>query len=230
MSTNSYPNASIAGAGSIGGGTYNKIDISGSGKAHGDIICADFDSSGSAKVEGNLTCSGKVDVSGAFKVVGNLSCDSLDGSGSVKITGNTDATKIDISGALSVGGDCSAEFVEITGGVSVGGLLNAENIDIIISQAVGSKIGQIGGGSITIKSRNGSFGKVLFIFPIGHKNGGYLETSLIEADRVEIENVKADMIRTIDAVIGDGCEIGTLEYSGEIEISENAKVDNIVKI
>lgn len=231
MSTNSYPNASIAGAGSIGSGTYNKIDICGSGKANGDIICADFDASGSAKVDGNLTCSGTVDVSGAFKVEGNLSCGSLDGSGAVKITGGVVAKEVDVSGSFDVGGDCEAEEVDIRGTVEIEGLLNAETIDLSLESIGGNcKVGQIGGGSITIKPRSGAGGKFLFFFAKNGHADSHLETTLIEADRVELENVIADTVRTIDAVIGDECEIGTLEYRGEIEISENAKIGNIVKI
>ena len=37
-------------------------------------------------------------------------------------------------------------------------------------------------------------------------------------------------MKKFGAIIGDECEIGTLEYSGKIEISENAKIGNIVKI
>ena len=231
MSTNSYPNASIAGAGSIGSGTYNKIDIHGSGKANGDIICTDFDASGSAKVDGNLTCSGTVDVSGAFKVEGNLSCGSLDCSGAVKITGGVVAKEVDVSGAFHVGGDCEAEEVDIRGAVEIEGLLNAETIDLSLeSNGRNSKVGQIGGGSVTIARRGGASGKFLFIFSLGGHAYSRLETTVIEADRVELEYVTADTVRTIDAKIGDECEIGTLEYSGEIEISENAKIGNIVKI
>ncbi|MBE6626470.1 MAG: polymer-forming cytoskeletal protein [Ruminococcaceae bacterium] len=232
MDYSSYKSTSISGKGSIGGGTYNQVEISGSGKVNGDINCASFDSSGSAKVDGNLTCAGTVDVSGAFKVEGNVKCETLDGSGAVKITGNVEATDIDVSGALSVGGDCSAECVEINGGIKVVGLLNAEDIDITISSAIGDiRIGQIGGGTVKIKRRHFD-GPIRFVFTSkAGKKSTYLSTELIEADRVELENVIADTVRTIDAVIGDECEIGTLEYSGEIiEISEKAKVGNIVKI
>lgn len=231
MSTNGYPNASVAGAGSVGGGTYNEVNICGSGKVNGDINCASFDSSGSAKVDGNLTCAGTVDVSGAFKVEGNVKCETLDGSGAVKITGNVEANDIDVSGAFSVGGDCEAEEIDIRGSVNIDGLLNAETIDLSLESIGGNcKVGQIGGGSVTIKPRSSAGGKFLFFFTKNGHADSHLETTLIEADRVELENVIADTVRTIDAVIGDECEIGTLEYSGEIEISEKAKVGNIVKI
>ena len=232
MDYSTYKDTTISGAGSVGGGTYKNITISGSGKVNGDVSCGSFDASGSAKVEGDLICGGAISTSGAFKVTGDVKCGEMDCAGAVKVMGSINAGSIDISGALAVGGDCSAETFAQRGGVKIEGLLNAEEIDICMQNAGGNcKIGQIGGGKVKITSKDTVGSKILVFFNAFSNASGMLETTLIEADRVELEHVKADTVRAIDAVIGDDCEIGTLEYSGEMpEISENAKVGSIVKI
>ena len=58
----------------------------------------------------------------------------------------------------------------------------------------------------------------------------FMKTTSIEADRVELECTEADIVRATDVVIGDSCRIGTVEYSGSITVSENAKVEKTVKV
>jgi len=228
MDFTNYPNTSISGAGSIGGGTFNEVSCSGAAKVNGNIICAKFSASGAATVDGNIECHGKISVSGAFKVTGNVKGDLFKASGAATVNKNVSAKEIKLSGATHIFGDCEGENVEISGAGDIDGLLNAENI-IITLEANGTginKIGQIGGGTVIIRSRNHHTSRFFGIFT----KGLMLKTSLIEADRVELDNTKAETVRTIDAVIGDGCEIGVLEYSGVVEISENAKVGKTVKI
>lgn len=228
MDFSNYPNTSISGAGTIGGGTYNSVSCSGSAKVNGDIVCAKFSASGAAKVTGDIECHGKISVSGAFKALGNVKGEIFKAAGAAKVMKNVNAKEIVLAGATRIGGDCEGENVEIAGAVDIDGLLNAEKITITLeANGTGNNtIGQIGGGTVVIRSRNRSTSWLFGIF----SRGQGLKTTLIEADRVELENTHADTVRTIDAVIGDGCEISLLEYSGEVEISDNAKVENIVKI
>lgn len=228
MDFTNYPNTSISGAGSIGGGTFNEVSCSGSAKVSGNITCAKFSASGASKVEGDIDCHGKISVSGAFKGMGNVKGEIFMASGASTVMENVSAKEIKLSGATHIHGDCEGENVEISGAVEIGGLLNAETVTIIL-EAGGSgnnTIGQIGGGTVIVRTRHRSTSHLFGVF----SKGQGLKTSLIEADRVELNNTKAETVRTIDAFIGDGCEIGVLEYSGEVEISENAKIGKTVKI
>jgi hypothetical protein len=103
--------------------------------------------------------------------------------------------------------------------------LNAEKLYIKLDSGSfsSSKVGTIGGSQVTVKASR----KMWKLFG---KKYSILETNLIEADKVDLENTYADTLRTVDAIIGDGCKIGTLEYSGEVKISEKAEVENLVKI
>lgn len=228
MDFTNYPNTSISGAGSIGGGTYNEVSCSGSAKVSGNVICAKFSASGAAKVEGDIDCQGKIVVSGSFKATGNVKGDHFRASGAATVMKNVSAKEIKLSGATHICGDCEGEIVEISGAVDIDGLLNAETVTITL-EAGGTgnnTVGQIGGSTVVIRSRNHSTSRLFGVF----SKGQGLKTSLIEADRVELDNTRADTVRTIDAFIGDGCEIGVLEYSGEIEISDHARVNKVVKI
>lgn len=228
MDFTNYSNTSISGAGSTGGGTFNEVSCSGAAKVNGNIICAKFSASGAAKVEGDIDCHGKISVSGAFKGMGNVKGEIFKASGAAKVMKNVSAKEISITGAASIHGDCEGENVTISGAVDIDGLLNAENVTINL-EANGTgcnTVGQIGGGTVIIRTRSHALSQ-LFGFL---SKGQWLKTTLIEADRVELDNTKAETVRTIDAIIGSGCEIGVLEYSGEVEISENAKVGKTVKI
>lgn len=64
----------------------------------------------------------------------------------------------------------------------------------------------------------------------GGRGFASLKTTSIEADSVELENTTADTVRAVDVTLGDGCDIGTVEYSGTLTVSEKAKVGNVIKL
>ena len=216
-------NVSVSGAGTVGGGEYDRVSCSGSVKINGDIKCNSFSCAGSAKALGNIECLGKLKASGAFKSEGSVKADELSCAGAAKFEKSIEARILKISGAMSVYGDCSAESASLHGTVKIEGLLNAESIYINMDgNNSDSKIGSIGGSVVKVDSRK-QFSWFRF-------HASTLETDTIEADKVELEYTEAKVVRTIDAVIGEGCKIETLEYSGNAEISDKAKVKNLVKI
>jgi len=222
---NQTNNVSIAGAGVINGGEYNTVKCSGAVKINGNIKCNNFSCSGSAKAEGDIICTEILKASGGVKISGALKADKIHLAGAIKSQSSIDAREIHASGALSADGDCSAENVYINGSLKIKGLLNAENIEITLEGTNGSdsSVSSIGGSSLKIKSRSAShwFSKKL---------KATLITDTIEADKVELEHTKAKTVRTIDALIGEGCEIDVLEYSGSAQISNKATVKQKVKI
>ena len=96
----------LSGSGTISGGTYNNISVSGGGKWNGDIECNSFRVSGGAKGEGNITAKDEFSVSGSLKSKGSVICD-----GSVKI-----------SGSAICEGEITGDEVRISGGASCGKL------------------------------------------------------------------------------------------------------------
>ncbi len=222
---NNLSSTYISGAGTVSGGNYNEVKCSGSAKISGDIRCKLLSCSGAISAHGDIDCEGDIKISGAFSSHGGVKAEVIKGAGAVKIKKSLSAKEIEVAGALKVLGDVSAEEAELHGAVHVEGLLNAEKLYIKLDQGSfsSSKVGTIGGSSVTVKASR----KMWKFFG---KKYSILETNLIEADKVELENTHADTVRTIDAVIGDGCKIDTLEYSGEAKISERAQVKNLVRI
>ena len=222
MTDKQLPNSTIAGAGTISGGKYNAVRCSGSVKITDDIWCHSFSASGSASAVGKIECEGLLETSGAMRVAGDVQADTVKCSCALRISGVTEARKIMASGAFKAEKDVSAEFVDISGGITVDGLLNAEYIDIRLGGD--SRVGSIGGGTITVKR-----GQCVSFFGFFKKRYPILKTSVIEADSVDLEDTVAETVRVINAKIRSGCEIGTLEYSGNLEVDPNAKIVNIVK-
>lgn len=135
-------NLKISGSGSAGGGVYEEVKISGSGKITGDIECNEFHISGSGRVEGNVKTKefktsgssridgnmevGEIRVSGSSNIDGNIKCERISVSGSTQISKDLSGEEIDVSGSTQVGGSIQSEHVKISGNISVGGDLEAE--------------------------------------------------------------------------------------------------------
>ena len=68
----------ISGSGSAGGGFYDEVKISGSGKITGDLDCNLLKISGSGKIDGNIKAK-DIYTSGSFKSIGNVKCNEFKG-------------------------------------------------------------------------------------------------------------------------------------------------------
>ena len=136
----------ISGSGSAGGGRYNVVSISGSGKIVGDLNCEKFRINGSGKVEGTITTndfgisgSGRVKrdlkcsrgyISGSGKVEGSVYGGTFTISGSGTVEGNFKGDEFVINGSGKVGGRISGTSVKLYGAVNVGQGIEGEIIDI----------------------------------------------------------------------------------------------------
>ncbi|MCD8108353.1 MAG: polymer-forming cytoskeletal protein [Oscillospiraceae bacterium] len=210
----------ISGSGNVGGGEYENISISGSGKVTSDVRCQSFKSSGSVHIAGSVECSGEFKIAGACRVDGDVKCGSCNLAGGAKVKSVEVNGELKLAGAVKADGNISGEKVIIVGAANINGLINGEEIRITFDGDV--KANEIGGGIIKIapKEVRGFFKKRVKPAEIG----------TIEGDEISLELVKADVVRSANVTIGDGCEIGRVEYSESIEISENAHVDYQVKI
>ncbi len=235
---------SISGSGKIAGGEYGSVRISGSGRITGDITADNIHISGSGHAMG--VEAGEIRVSGSFRAEGNVKAQSLHISGSGHLDGTVEAGNIHISGSFHAGNVISAREIHtsgsihaesgveadkilLTGGATVKGLLNAEEIKI----RLGGKcnIAEIGGERIEVRKGENRINLAFSIFGFNKRFAHcMLEANSIEGTEVYLENTICPVVRAKKAYIGEGCEIGRIEYEETIEIHEGAVVKEQVKI
>ena len=121
----------ITGAGCVGAGEYDDIEISGAGKSEGFIRCKNFECSGAFSGNSDIECTGKMETSGAFKNIGTVKTKEFEASGSAKNCGNFSADIIEVSGAFKVEGNCvSSLLAEISGGCTIEGNFRCAELEV----------------------------------------------------------------------------------------------------
>ncbi|MBU5591818.1 polymer-forming cytoskeletal protein [Clostridium sp. MSJ-4] len=127
----------ISGSGSAGGGVYDEVKISGSGKITGDLDCNVLKVSGSGKVDGNIK-SLRVCTSGSFNSIGSISCESLKASGSAKITQDVSCNEdFSCSGSMKIEGNLKSKDIDISGSINVAERLSGTNLRCSGSLSIG---------------------------------------------------------------------------------------------
>lgn len=212
----------IAGAGCMVGGEYGNVRVSGSCKISGDISCESIHVSGSTKSEGNIDCRAEARISGAFKCK-DLSCTELRVSGSAKF-GALKCGTAKVSGSVSAD-SIEADTVSTSGKLEVKGLLNAESITI----GGGAKIGSIGCTELKVNSDCHTVKIFWGLIEVYKGEDKGLKTELIEGDKIDISYTQADIVRGADVIIGKGCRIHRVEYTGTCTVDSEATVDELEK-
>lgn len=235
METGRLGSVKIAGSGTAGGGVYEDVAISGSGKITGDIEAQGIAISGSGKVQGNAKAR-VFRCSGTFKVAGNVEAEELRCSGAGKIAGHVTAGVLKVSGAMHIGGPVKATEISAAGAVNFGdavacehfrasgkfeiaGLLNADRVEISLRHD--SHVREIGGEQIEIVGAPGSCN--LFGLHWGAAQG-VLRVETIEGDDIYLEDTHAETVRGRRVVIGPGCRVQNVEYSESLHIAPGAEV------
>jgi cytoskeletal protein CcmA (bactofilin family) len=234
---------SIAGAGKIEGGTYERVKISGSGSVTGDVEADEFKVAGSARVEGRLRAA-RLEVAGAFKSDGELEVGEGEIAGSLTAGGPIQAQELRISGAAKCGpirggyiringaakvaGDVEADFLRIAGVFRVEGLLSADRLEIRLEDS--SRARELGGEVIQVR-RGTAWGGLLSSLGklLGTRGRGTLEVELVEGDEVDLEWVRAEVVRGRVVRLGPGCRVGRVEYQESLEVSPEAEVGEEVR-
>lgn len=239
METKKRGDLYINGVGRSNGGQFEQAIINGRGTVQTDIECDVFDCKGVGTVKGSVKAE-KAKVNGKVKIEGSLESQMVTIEGTANIAENMAVGKLMVNGYISVGGrakgeefqikglftvngDCEAEIFHAESHLSIGGLLNAGDIDVKIHGEC--RVKEIGGQTIVIKSRESLTGRLLKPF-----TKSQLVTDLIEGDKIELESTFAKIVRGNHVKIGSGCNIGLVEYTGEISIAENASVDETKKV
>lgn len=236
----------ISGSGSVHGGVYDEVKISGSGRISGDVECTSLKVSGSAKIEGKVK-TGECRISGSANIEGELIADDIHISGSTNADGDLIASNdIKISGGAKVGGALKAGNIRLSGGVSVQkgieceildmsgafkvtGLINAGTLNVRLNGD--SRAEDIGGDEIIVlRERDAGIKRVFGInIPISFSNGT-LTADTIEGGKIHLEYTRAKVVRGEVIEIGPGCSIDKVEYSGSLIVDEEAQVSERVKI
>lgn len=230
----------ISGAGAIATGTYRTVSVSGSATLVGEIDCINFKVSGAAEGEGSLVAESMV-VNGTLgyrgdaraksvRVNGTAQFGALDG-GKVSVAGTLGvrelrATEATVLGYLDVAGDCSAERFRSEGGFTIGGLLNAGVVEIGVYARCSAL--EIGGEAVTVKGAHGSLRRLVAALIPAAENR--LTVEVVEGDDVRLEQTTARAVRGRTVVIGQGCQIDLVEYSGEYSASPDAKIKQVRKL
>lgn len=235
--------ASISGAGVIGGGTYDRVTISGAGKVTGDLEADELRISGAGKVEGKvrvraIVVSGstvfsesvygdEMRVSGSARIDGRAEVKELKCSGTLRVNGGIDSQYLKSSGHLRVGGDVAAEIFKASGGFQIEGLLSADRVEINLGGRCTAR--EIGGEKIIVRRGGWREKGILFDGLIKLFTGGgaaELRAQLIEGDEVYLEDTIAETVRGKAVEIGPGCRIETVEYSESLKVADDATVRN----
>lgn len=232
---------SISGSSSFSGGAYDAIQISGSGK------CAEPFTANSVRVSGSSSLAtveaGEMRISGSAKFSGRVSAEKMSVSGVCKIEEDCEAANLQlsgsmyarkglrgtngsVSGSIHVDGDMEFEQLTISGAAEVSGLMNAESLTIHLGGSC--EIGEIGGSEIfvDVPPRHAGFlAKLLGGFAVPT-----LKCGTIEGERIRLENTTCDTVRGKNVVIGPGCEIGLVEYSDELTVDPDSRVQRKEKM
>ncbi|MGM0838050.1 MAG: cytoplasmic protein [Bacillota bacterium] len=222
----------INGSGSVGGGTFNKVVINGSGTIVHDLECVDLECNGAGKITGNVhakntiikgssTITGKllserVQIHGHASVKGHIHFQQLEVKGATTVGKSVKGEQLTLEGSINIGEDCDCEHFQAEGSFKIQGLLNADTINITLHGNSYAK--EIGGETITVKKRNSRtlFDKFIKTFS---KN---LKSDLIEGDHIHLEYTKAKVVRGNFVTLGPGCEIDLVEYKQEFTADKHA--------
>lgn len=234
----------IAGSGTISTGEYDEVKVSGASRAEGLIRCKSMRCAGSFSGKSDIECEGDVHASGAFENKGSLkagslstsgsfcnagdvTADSLSSSGSFEAVGSVKASEIRASGSATIRGSIEAENASFSGRLVCGGLINAGELHIRLASSRESKAASIGGGVITVEREHEGFW-ARRAFTLGAERFTVAES--IEGDEIKLSYTHAKTVCGRNVTIGRGCRIDLVQYSGEADISPDAKVGRVEKL
>jgi cytoskeletal protein CcmA (bactofilin family) len=238
--------ATIAGAGKISSGLYDRISISGAGKIDGDVDAEEIRVSGSARIAGRTIASrlrvsgsivfnddaeiGEAEISGSCRFKGNLKVKEIKSFGSLNVSGNILGEYINISGGLGVEGNVETDIIRMSGSFVIDHLLSADKVEIWLGGRC--KVREIGGEQIEVRRHAWQGRGIIFegLARLFSHREAELRCELIEGDEIYLEATHAETVRGKKIVIGKGCTIERVEYFESLEVDNSAVVRNKVQI
>lgn len=206
-------NLSIMGESAMNGGEYRKVSVMGSLSLSDQVKARQISVMGDLNSDSDIICQ-------KISVMGSATLKQLKSTNTISVMGQMNTTDInaevlDVKGEVVCTNNLECGELEVRGAVNVGNLLSAERLWIKSTHP--SKAKEIGGKSIKVRSR------VLF-------TGTVLSADMIEFDEIDIECVKADVVRGANIIIGKNCKINLVEYTDKLVYHPNAQIGRKVKI
>lgn len=153
----------------------------------------------------------------------------------IKVYGDIDRCESIVGEEVNIYGDVIAEKaiegdkLYFHGEVECNGLVNGE--EVYISMHGDHKIKEIGGKKIRVSDDIGKKKKLsISLFPFSISKGSGLCCDCIEGDDIMLKNSKVKIVRGHKIIIGEGCEVDKVEYTGELLVLDNAVVRESVII
>ncbi|MCC0685216.1 polymer-forming cytoskeletal protein [Clostridioides sp. ZZV14-6345] len=241
VSSGEYESIKIVGsAKSKGNIKSDEVKVLGDAKFEGDINIKNFVVNGKAVIRGNLKAervrvNGQLNIDGDAeiddlvitaqqKVDGKLKCNNVTIRGQLSVNENMYAQNIKIYGEMRNKSNIECEDIKVYGVIECDGLLNGENI--YVYSGGGSYCKEIGATNIKIGRSKDVFSlvKIINIF------SGKFKCDLIEGDTIELEDASIKDIRGKSVSLVDNCDVGNIEYSDNLSISDNSTVKNSIKV
>lgn len=215
------PNLKLVGTTSASGGRFGNVKITGEASLTGDVECRSLSCTGTADLRGSLTAD-TFKLTGECKVGGDMRSGRISAVGDIEIAGELHGDRVKLTGDVRVRGNGEAESIQVRGGLTVEGLLNAETIELRMLGPCRAK--EIGGGAISVKRSRTS------VFKMFTRGNAVLQADLIEGDILELEHTRAAVVRGNRVTLGPGCEIGRVEYRGDLSVHDRASVGERMKL
>ena len=238
--TNSEGNdVQINGGGTLDGGTYGTVTVNGVGTIRGDVTCETLRVNGAATTTGNVSAT-TVEINGTTRIDGVLQAQTLTVNGETTLSrgagvgavvakgrlmtfGDLNTRSLDVRGSISITGTASSDTVSIEGIVSAD-RINATTVEIGLHGP--STVREIEARKVTVGRGTGWAGLKLMTV-LGDRK---LSSASIAANEVVLELTTATMVRAGNAIVGEGCRIQTLAYSGKLDQRAGAMVTTVQKV
>jgi cytoskeletal protein CcmA (bactofilin family) len=256
MTEQALGNVKISGSGTVAGGCYDTVRISGSGHIQGAIEVNELRVSGSATADGTVNAA-TISISGAATLNGAVTATSCSISGATKVTGDVEVGELRSSGSCKVGGRLKARECHISGSLQV---QDAVNVDGLLRMSGTARFGgdieaahlqttcalQVDGllnadtvelvllGQVSAREVGGE--RIIVLHPGRRIGEGWalpscvfsLTTATVEGDELFLEATRAAVVRGKRIVIGPHCRITRVEYGDSLCIDPTATVEESV--
>lgn len=238
--TDEVQDISLSGSGTIAGGKYDRVKISGSGKISGDVEANELRINGSATVNGGAFVK-DIQINGSVKFRGDVEGNRCTINGSASSDGMLNIANLSVNGSLHAhhirgtkvksSGSLDSEAVEAEefksrGSFSIDKELNAHFVHGIIYGSCYAK--EIGGERIEIESfasKGSIWGTIISLF----RPAPVLKSDIIEGTTIYLENTHAKVVRGGQIRIGPHCKIDRVEYMDTLDISPDSTVGEVIE-
>ncbi len=236
----------ISGGATLAGGMFKKVHISGRGTFTEPMSCTAMHVSGLSKCHHVQT--EDLHISGMLKATEDMHAKKLHVSGKATLLKNLVSENIGVSGMLSCQ-SVKSEVMSVSGHLKTEGLVEAEKIEVsgrlrnnqtlnvgtlyIKCGCGATRLHDVEAEQIMIKPTNCSISAInpfKVVKQCFNQKAFDVYANCLEADKVEIDQVKAHLVRGGDVVIGPECDIEFVEYHHSISIHKKATVKHVKQI